>query len=133
MDPQHYMRLALELARSAEGQTSPNPLVGAVCVKDGQIIGTGAHLKAGTPHAEVHALAMAGTNSIGADLYVTLEPCAHTGKTPPCTDLIISLEFAVFLSRPSIRILPSMEQESGFLKLLESKFLPAFYRKRQSS
>ncbi|KAA0965008.1 bifunctional diaminohydroxyphosphoribosylaminopyrimidine deaminase/5-amino-6-(5-phosphoribosylamino)uracil reductase RibD [Sporosarcina sp. ANT_H38] len=90
MDPQHYMRLAIELARSAQGQTSPNPLVGAVCVKDGQVLGTGAHLKAGTPHAEVHALSMAGTNSIGADLYVTLEPCAHIGKTPPCTDLIIS-------------------------------------------
>lgn len=90
MDPQHYMRIALELARTATGQTSPNPLVGSVCVKDGQIIGTGAHLKAGTPHAEVHALTMAGTNSKGADLYVTLEPCAHTGITPSCTDLIIS-------------------------------------------
>jgi len=90
MDPKFYMKLALELARSAEGQTSPNPLVGAVCVKDNEIIGTGAHLKAGTPHAEVHALMMAGSKSIGADLYVTLEPCAHSGKTPPCTDLIIS-------------------------------------------
>ncbi|WP_318614077.1 bifunctional diaminohydroxyphosphoribosylaminopyrimidine deaminase/5-amino-6-(5-phosphoribosylamino)uracil reductase RibD [Sporosarcina sp. YIM B06819] len=90
MEPQHYMRIALDLARSAQGQTSPNPLVGAVCVKDGQIIGTGAHLKAGTPHAEVHALMMAGVESYGADLYVTLEPCAHTGKTPPCTDLIIT-------------------------------------------
>ncbi|MFJ7934700.1 bifunctional diaminohydroxyphosphoribosylaminopyrimidine deaminase/5-amino-6-(5-phosphoribosylamino)uracil reductase RibD [Sporosarcina sp. NPDC096371] len=90
MDPYDYMRLALNLARSAEGQTSPNPLVGAVCVKNGQIIGTGAHLKAGTPHAEVHALRMAGSEADGADLYVTLEPCAHTGKTPPCTDLIIS-------------------------------------------
>ena len=84
------MKLALELARSAEGQTSPNPLVGAICVKEGRIIGTGAHLNAGTPHAEVHALGMAGTESKGADLYVTLEPCAHKGKTPPCTDLIIS-------------------------------------------
>ena len=90
MNPQYYMRLALDLARSAQGQTSPNPLVGAICVKDGQIIGTGAHLKAGTPHAEVHALLMAGTESRGADLYVTLEPCAHIGKTPPCTDLIIT-------------------------------------------
>ncbi|WP_342515123.1 bifunctional diaminohydroxyphosphoribosylaminopyrimidine deaminase/5-amino-6-(5-phosphoribosylamino)uracil reductase RibD [Sporosarcina sp. FSL K6-1522] len=90
MDPYDYMRLALSLASSAQGQTSPNPLVGAVCVKDGQIIGTGAHLKAGTPHAEVHALRMAGAEASGADLYVTLEPCAHTGKTPPCTDLIIS-------------------------------------------
>lgn len=84
------MQLALDLARSAEGQTSPNPLVGAVCVKEGRILGTGAHLKAGTPHAEVHALTMAGTEAMGADLYVTLEPCAHTGKTPPCAELIIS-------------------------------------------
>ncbi|HJF31710.1 MAG TPA: bifunctional diaminohydroxyphosphoribosylaminopyrimidine deaminase/5-amino-6-(5-phosphoribosylamino)uracil reductase RibD [Sporosarcina psychrophila] len=90
MNPQHYMRIALDLARTAQGQTSPNPIVGAVCVKDGQVLGTGAHLKAGTPHAEVHALAMAGSASSGADLYVTLEPCSHTGKTPPCTDLIIS-------------------------------------------
>ncbi|MBE1554278.1 bifunctional diaminohydroxyphosphoribosylaminopyrimidine deaminase/5-amino-6-(5-phosphoribosylamino)uracil reductase RibD [Sporosarcina limicola] len=88
MDHEFYMKLALDLAGTAEGQTSPNPLVGAVCVKDGQIIGTGAHLKAGTPHAEVHALTMAGTQSVGADLYITLEPCAHIGKTPPCTDLI---------------------------------------------
>lgn len=83
------MRLALELAKTAEGQTSPNPLVGAVCVKNGQIIGTGAHVKAGMPHAEVHALQMAGTAAKDADLYVTLEPCAHEGKTKPCTDLII--------------------------------------------
>lgn len=86
MNPQHYMRFALDLARSMQGQTTPNPLV----VKDGQIIGTGAHLKAGTPHAEVYALLMTGTESRGADLYLTLEPCAHTGKTPPCTDLTIT-------------------------------------------
>lgn len=89
MIEEKMMRLALELAKTAEGQTSPNPLVGAVCVKDGQIIGTGAHLKAGMPHAEVHTLQMAGTAAKGADLYVTLEPCAHEGKTKPCTDLII--------------------------------------------
>ncbi len=88
INPQHYMRIALDLVRSAEGQTSPNPLVGAVCVKEGQIIG--AHLKAGTSHAEVHALLMVGMESHVTDLYATLEPCAHTGKTPPCTDLIIT-------------------------------------------
>lgn len=89
LNNEYYMRIALNLAKTAEGQTSPNPLVGAVCVKDGQIAGTGAHQKAGTPHAEVHAISMAGDRAEGADLYVTLEPCAHTGKTPPCTDLII--------------------------------------------
>ncbi|AOV07133.1 bifunctional diaminohydroxyphosphoribosylaminopyrimidine deaminase/5-amino-6-(5-phosphoribosylamino)uracil reductase RibD [Sporosarcina ureilytica] len=90
MIDENMMKLALQLAQSAEGQTSPNPLVGAVCVKNGQIIGTGAHLKAGTPHAEVHALKMAGAAAFGADLYVTLEPCAHHGQTPPCTGRIIS-------------------------------------------
>lgn len=89
MIDEQMMRLALQLAESAAGQTSPNPLVGAVCVKNGQVLGTGAHLKAGTPHAEVHALSMAGKEANGADLYVTLEPCTHTGRTAPCTNLII--------------------------------------------
>jgi diaminohydroxyphosphoribosylaminopyrimidine deaminase / 5-amino-6-(5-phosphoribosylamino)uracil reductase len=85
-----YMKLALSMARAATGQTSPNPSVGAVVVKNGEILGMGAHLKAGTPHAEVHAIRTAGENARGADLYVTLEPCSHYGKTPPCTELIIS-------------------------------------------
>ncbi|MEZ7173128.1 bifunctional diaminohydroxyphosphoribosylaminopyrimidine deaminase/5-amino-6-(5-phosphoribosylamino)uracil reductase RibD [Sporosarcina sp. OR05] len=89
MTDETYMKLALDLAMTAEGHTSPNPIVGAVCVKDGQIVGTGMHVRAGTPHAEVHALTMAGAQAQNADLYVTLEPCAHTGKTPPCTDTII--------------------------------------------
>ncbi|KFZ39648.1 MULTISPECIES: bifunctional diaminohydroxyphosphoribosylaminopyrimidine deaminase/5-amino-6-(5-phosphoribosylamino)uracil reductase RibD [Thermoactinomyces] len=84
-----WMRLALQLAEAAEGQTSPNPMVGAVVVKDGQIVGAGAHLKAGTPHAEVHALNMAGDDARGSTLYVTLEPCNHYGRTPPCTGRII--------------------------------------------
>ena len=84
-----YMKLALTLARSAKGQTSPNPNVGAVVVKNGEIIGMGAHLKAGGPHAEVHAIRAAGERVKGADIYVTLEPCSHYGKTPPCADLII--------------------------------------------
>lgn len=84
-----FMRLALELAEKARGRTSPNPLVGAVIVKDGKIIGTGYHKKAGTPHAEVHALAEARDMAKGADLYVTLEPCNHYGRTPPCTEAII--------------------------------------------
>lgn len=86
---EEMMRVALQLAKTAEGQTSPNPLVGAVCVKDGQIIGTGVHMQAGTPHAEVHALEMAGDQAVSADLYITLEPCAHKGRTPPCTTKII--------------------------------------------
>lgn len=84
-----FMRLALELAEKARGRTSPNPMVGAVVVKDEKIIGTGYHKKAGAPHAEVHALAEAGEKAEGADLYITLEPCNHFGRTPPCTEAII--------------------------------------------
>jgi len=84
-----YMKRALVLARKGVGKTSPNPAVGCVIVKDGTIIGEGWHRKAGTPHAEIHALAMAGDAARGADLYVTLEPCCHTGATPPCTEALI--------------------------------------------
>ncbi|GAA0441433.1 bifunctional diaminohydroxyphosphoribosylaminopyrimidine deaminase/5-amino-6-(5-phosphoribosylamino)uracil reductase RibD [Lentibacillus halophilus] len=89
MDDEYYMTLALNLAKSASGQTSPNPPVGAVVVKDGEILGMGAHLQAGEAHAEVHALQMAGEKAKGADIYVTLEPCSHHGKTSPCADLIV--------------------------------------------
>ena len=78
------MRKALELAKSALGYTTPNPAVGCVIVKDGEIVGTGYHHKAGTPHAEVWALREAGEKAKGATVYVTLEPCAHYGRTPPC-------------------------------------------------
>ncbi|MBP2644812.1 MAG: ribD [Firmicutes bacterium] len=84
-----YMQVALTLARRATGRTSPNPMVGAVLVKDGQIVGQGYHRKAGTPHAEVHALAEAGQNAAGATLYVTLEPCSHYGRTGPCAKAVI--------------------------------------------
>lgn len=84
-----YMQQAIQLAKSADGQTGVNPLVGAVLVKDGRVVGLGAHLKAGEPHAEVHAIKMAGAAAYGATLYVTLEPCSHHGKTPPCADLIV--------------------------------------------
>lgn len=84
-----YMRLAMQLAGSAIGRTSPNPLVGAVIVKDNRVVGCGWHRKAGTPHAEVHALNQAGELAQGADVYVTLEPCAHYGKTPPCSKALV--------------------------------------------
>lgn len=85
---EEYMQLALDLAASAKGNTNPNPLVGAVIVKNGVIVGTGLHRKAGEPHAEVHAFRMAGEHALGATLYVTLEPCSHYGKTPPCANLV---------------------------------------------
>jgi diaminohydroxyphosphoribosylaminopyrimidine deaminase / 5-amino-6-(5-phosphoribosylamino)uracil reductase len=88
-----WMRLALRLAARGYGQTSPNPMVGAVLVKRGKIIGRGWHHRAGEPHAEIEALRAAGrrsTASRGATLYVTLEPCCTHGRTPPCTDAIIA-------------------------------------------
>lgn len=84
-----YMRHALDLAAQAAGRTSPNPMVGCVIVKNEEIVGEGFHQKAGTPHAEVHALRAAGDKTEGATAYVTLEPCSHFGRTPPCADALI--------------------------------------------
>jgi diaminohydroxyphosphoribosylaminopyrimidine deaminase/5-amino-6-(5-phosphoribosylamino)uracil reductase len=89
MDDIHFMNLALDLASKGEGTTSPNPMVGALVVKDGQVVGRGYHKSAGGPHAEVNALDAAGGLAKGATLYVTLEPCNHTGRTPPCTHKIL--------------------------------------------
>ena len=89
------MRRALELARRGEGRVEPNPLVGAVIVSAaGDVLGEGWHQVFGGPHAEVMALAAAGQAARGAALYVTLEPCCHHGKTPPCTDAIIAAGIA---------------------------------------
>ena len=91
---EEYMRRALELARKGEGHTSPNPMVGCVVVKDGRIICEGYHEKYGEFHAERNALTRCTEDTAGADLYVTLEPCCHQGKTPPCTDIIIEKKIA---------------------------------------
>lgn len=84
-----YMRQALELAKTAMGHTSPNPMVGCVVVKDGKVVAQGCHERYGQFHAERNALTRCTEDVSGADLYVTLEPCCHQGKTPPCTDIII--------------------------------------------
>jgi diaminohydroxyphosphoribosylaminopyrimidine deaminase/5-amino-6-(5-phosphoribosylamino)uracil reductase len=84
-EDRRFMRLALNQARKGLGRSSPNPAVGAVVVKNGQVLGRGYHNKAGTPHAEVHALAAAGDLAKGATIYTTLEPCHHSGRTPPCS------------------------------------------------
>ena len=86
------MNRAIELARRAEGRTSPNPIVGAVVVKDGDIIGEGFHRRAGHHHAEIEALGQAGDRAKGATVYVTLEPCCVYGRTPPCTEALIKAE-----------------------------------------
>jgi len=84
-----FMRHALKEAKRGLGRTSPNPCVGAIIVKDGRIIAKGYHKKAGSPHAEINAIRQATESVAGATLYVTLEPCNHTGKTPPCTRAIV--------------------------------------------
>ncbi len=84
-----YMQRALELATKGLGRTSPNPVVGALIVNNGQIVGEGYHRRAGTLHAEIHALNAANSKAQGAKMYVTLEPCSHYGQTPPCTEAII--------------------------------------------
>ncbi len=84
-----YMRRALSLAARGAGHVSPNPLVGAVIVRDGRVIGEGWHAMFGGPHAERNALANCTESPRGATIYVTLEPCCHHGKTPPCTDALI--------------------------------------------
>ena len=93
-----FMTRALQLAEQGLFTTMPNPRVGCVIVKDDSkgkiVIGEGAHLKAGEPHAEVHALKQAGAQAKGATLYVTLEPCSHTGRTPPCSQAIIDAGIA---------------------------------------
>ena len=85
-----YMRRALRLAERGRGHVSPNPLVGAVVVRDDRIVGEGAHLCVGGPHAEVNALGQAGESARGATVYVTLEPCAFHGRTPPCSAALIA-------------------------------------------
>ena len=85
-----YMARALELARRGHYTTHPNPRVGCVIVRDGQIVGEGWHVRAGEPHAEVHALHAAGELARGATAYVTLEPCSHHGRTPPCADALVN-------------------------------------------
>ena len=86
-----YMRMAIELAKKGAGGVNPNPMVGAVVVKNGEVIGRGYHKFFGGPHAEVYALEEAGKEAEGATIYVTLEPCSHYGKTPPCAKKIIDM------------------------------------------
>jgi diaminohydroxyphosphoribosylaminopyrimidine deaminase/5-amino-6-(5-phosphoribosylamino)uracil reductase len=87
---ERFMWVALDLARQGRGKTNPNPMVGAVIVKEGEIAGTGFHLKAGEKHAEIIALEEAGERAQGATMYINLEPCSHYGRTPPCVDAIIA-------------------------------------------
>src|SRR5213594_4030086 len=88
---ERFMRRAIELAEAGRGLTSPNPMVGAIVVTPaGEVVGEGFHARVGAPHAEVEALREAGPRARGATLYVTLEPCSHQGRTPPCADAVIA-------------------------------------------
>lgn len=123
-----FMRLALKEARKGMGRTSPNPCVGAVIVKNGQVVAKGFHKKAGSPHAEINAIRNASESLVGATIYVTLEPCSHTGKTPPCSRAILEAGFSrvvVGMTDPNplvngggIKVLRSqgIEVESGVLE-----------------
>lgn len=109
-----YMRRALELARLGWGQTAPNPMVGAVVVAGGHVVGEGYHARFGEAHAEVVALREAGPRARGATVYVTLEPCAHYGKTPPCADALIEAGIArVVIAAPD----PSRTARGGAARL----------------
>lgn len=94
MDDLDYMRLALELAKKGCGWTAPNPMVGAVIVKDGRVIGQGYHHRCGDLHAERDALARCTESPVGSTMYVTLEPCCHYGRQPPCTEAILEAGIA---------------------------------------
>jgi diaminohydroxyphosphoribosylaminopyrimidine deaminase / 5-amino-6-(5-phosphoribosylamino)uracil reductase len=111
------MRRALALAEAGWGRVHPNPMVGAVVVRDGEIVGEGAHREYGGPHAEVEALRAAGERAEGATLYVTLEPCAHHGKTPPCTDAILAagIRHVVYAAED-----PSAEAGGGAARLADA-------------
>ena len=114
-----FMRRALELARQGWGQTAPNPMVGAVVVRDGRIVGEGFHARFGEPHAEANALRVAADLASRGTMYVTLEPCCHQGKTPPCTDAI--LESGV--ERVVIAVADPTDVAGGGAKVLRDNLL----------
>jgi diaminohydroxyphosphoribosylaminopyrimidine deaminase / 5-amino-6-(5-phosphoribosylamino)uracil reductase len=112
-----FMRRALDLAREGWGQTAPNPMVGAVVVRDGRIVGEGFHARYGEAHAEVVALHEAAEAARGATLYITLEPCRHIGKTPPCTEAII----AAGIQRVVVAVADPTPQAGGGATLLRQR------------
>ncbi|MCH1624810.1 bifunctional diaminohydroxyphosphoribosylaminopyrimidine deaminase/5-amino-6-(5-phosphoribosylamino)uracil reductase RibD [Fredinandcohnia quinoae] len=139
MKDEDYMQLAINIAKVGIGQTNPNPVVGAVIVNDGQVIGIGAHLKAGEAHAEVHALQMAGDKAKNSTIYVTLEPCSHFGKTPPCADLLIKSKVkrvVIGTTDPNPQVSgkgikklreAGIEVDLGIMKLQADELNPVYY------
>ena len=144
MDDEYFMKMALDLAQKGQGYTSPNPMVGAVVVKDGKVEGQGYHQSIGLAHAEVNAIEDGGSQTKGATLYVNLEPCNHTGRTPPCTRkileagikrVVVAMEDpntkagggAVFLKEHGIEVLigvceePAKKLNEAFVKYVHTK------------
>lgn len=144
MDDEYFMKMALDLAQKGQGYTSPNPMVGAVVVKDSKVKGRGYHQAIGHAHAEVNAIEDAGAQTKGATLYVNLEPCNHTGRTPPCTRkileagikrVVVAMEDpntkagggAVFLKEHGIEVLigvceePARKLNEAFVKYVQTK------------
>ena len=114
-EAEQYMQQALDLAKTAMGHTSPNPMVGCVVVKNGKLVASGCHERYGEFHAERNALTRCKEDLTGADLYVTLEPCCHQGKTPPCTDIIIERKIGrVFVGALD----PNPKVDGGGIKIL---------------
>jgi diaminohydroxyphosphoribosylaminopyrimidine deaminase / 5-amino-6-(5-phosphoribosylamino)uracil reductase len=118
MSDTHFMQAALRLAEKGLGWTSPNPAVGAVVVKNGEVIGQGWHQGPGQPHAEVNAILDAGDTAAGSTLYVTLEPCNHTGRTPPCTHKILETGITKVIMAMAD---PNPEVKGGGMDFLRSK------------
>jgi diaminohydroxyphosphoribosylaminopyrimidine deaminase/5-amino-6-(5-phosphoribosylamino)uracil reductase len=145
MDDEHFMKMALDLAQKGQGYTSPNPMVGAVIVKDSKVKGKGYHQSIGEAHAEVNAIEDAGSQAKGATLYVNLEPCNHTGRTPPCTlkileagikRVVMAMEDpntiagggAVFLKKHGVEVLTGVCEEAA--KKLNEAFVKYVSTKR---
>ncbi|MFD1020000.1 bifunctional diaminohydroxyphosphoribosylaminopyrimidine deaminase/5-amino-6-(5-phosphoribosylamino)uracil reductase RibD [Thalassobacillus hwangdonensis] len=141
---ENYMQLAIDMAERTIGQTSPNPAVAAIVVNNLQVVGVGVHVKAGEPHAEVHALRMAGDKAKGATIYVTLEPCSHYGRTPPCSKAVIDagIERVVIATQdPNPKVAgkgvemlreAGLEVETGILKEKSDRLNDAFFHYIQS-
>ncbi len=140
-----YMTQALRLAEQGMYTSQPNPRVGCVVVKDGKVVGEGAHLKAGEHHAEVHALNQAGKNAKGADVYVTLEPCSHQGQTPPCVGPLIEAGVArVFVAMQDPNPIVSgkgidalkdagIEVQIGLMQTQAEKLNPGFIKRMKTN
>ena len=139
-DTRHMAR-ALQLARRGLYSTAPNPRVGCVVVADGQVVGEGWHQRAGEPHAEVHALRQAGARARGATVYVTLEPCSHQGRTPPCADALVNAGVArvvVAMTDPNPQVAgqglarlraAGIEATAGVLEAEAEALNPGFYKR----